>query len=80
VYFPISSTTNVVATLSILSTSLDRIYSAQQVSTVLPQLGRHVVRWDGRTEDGNIVGSGVYIYVIVLPTQTLKGKLAIIRK
>lgn len=37
------------------------------------------VTWDLRTEDGNVIGSGVYIYVARLNGEEKKGKFMIIR-
>ncbi|MEK7250866.1 MAG: hypothetical protein AAB209_10650, partial [Bacteroidota bacterium] len=80
VYFPITSQNTVNGTVSVFSSSMDVVYSAEQTSTFLPQLGRQVFRWDGRNENNDVAGSGIYFYVIESPTQSLKGKIAVIRK
>jgi hypothetical protein len=46
----------------------------------MPQLGRHVFRWNGKTLDNRTANSGVYIYVLETPTQTLKGKFVVVRR
>ncbi|MBI4534797.1 MAG: hypothetical protein HY708_00875 [Ignavibacteriae bacterium] len=80
VNIPISATTMQSGTLTILSSSMDLIYSSAQSSIYLGQLGKHVFRWNGKSDDGDVAATGVYIYVLELPGETIKGKLAVIRK
>lgn len=78
--FPLLSASPIPGTLTIFSTSMDLIYTENQSSSFVSQLGTHVLKWNGRNMDNKIVGSGVYIYVIVTPSQTIKGKIAVLRK
>ncbi len=78
--FPLSSPVEIPATLTIFSGSMDLMYTENQVSSLASQLGTHVLKWNGRNMDNNVVASGVYIYVIVTPSQTIRGKLAVLRK
>ncbi len=78
--FPLLSSFQISGSLTIFSTSMDLIYAENQASSFLSQLGTHVLKWNGRNMDNKVVGSGVYIYVIVTPTQTIKGKIAVLRK
>lgn len=41
--------------------------------------GRGVVRWDGRTDDGARVGSGVYFVKLVTPSDTRSVRLPLVR-
>ena len=37
------------------------------------------VEWDGRNQDGQLVGSGVYLYRIASTQEARLGKLAVLR-
>ncbi len=76
VNFRVGVATNV--TLSIFSSSTDHVYSA----TLSPRSfnGEYVVQWNGRNEDGDVAGSGVYVYVIHSGKETVTGKIALLRK
>ncbi len=41
--------------------------------------GRHSVTWDGRNDSGRQAGSGVYLYRLVTPTETLERKMLLVR-
>lgn len=78
--FPVPALAPVPGTLSIFTASLDLVYSARQTSVYMPQLGRQMFRWNGKTLDNRPANSGVYLYVLETPTQTLKGKFVVIRR
>ncbi len=78
--FPVAALSPVVGKLSIFTSSLDLVYSAQQTSVHMPQLGRQVFRWNGKTLDNRAANSGVYLYVLETPTQTLKGKFVVVQR
>jgi hypothetical protein len=59
---------------------MDLIYSAQQLSELVPHLGRQAFVWNGRTEDGDLAATGIYLYVIEMPAQTLRGKFVVVRR
>lgn len=78
--FPVAALSPVAGTLSIYTSSFDLAYSGKQTSVYMPQLGRHVFRWNGKTLDNRTANSGVYIYVLETPTQTLKGKFVVVKR
>lgn len=78
--FPVGALSSVPGTLSIFTSSLDLVYSGQQTSVHMPQLGRQVFRWNGKTLDNRTANSGVYLYVLETPTQTLKGKFVVVKR
>ncbi len=56
--------------------------AGQRVQTVLDsrlQAGYHTFHWDGRDALGRATTSGVYLYRVNTPTQTLVGKMVLIR-
>ncbi len=56
--------------------------AGQRVQTVLDsrlQAGYHTFHWDGRDALGRATTSGVYLYRVHTPTQTLVGKMVLIR-
>lgn len=78
VYIPVGSTEPVAGTLTIFTASMVHVYSATAASVL--RLGNHVFAWDGRTDDGEIAQSGVYLFVLELPGRMLKGKVAVMRE
>lgn len=78
--FPINSPVTLRGLLSVFSSSMDLVYSAEKTSVRHRLLGTQVLEWDGRNENNDVAGSGIYVYVISLPDRTLKGKIAILRK
>jgi hypothetical protein len=54
--------------------------AGKHVATVRPQLfGNDNIYWNLQTSEGDVVGSGVYIYSIVSPTISQKGKIIVIQ-
>jgi hypothetical protein len=64
-------------TLAIYSSSLELIYSRPVQYVTFS--GTQYARWDGRDDDGRVVPSGVYFYVVSRGTESIKGKFAVIR-
>jgi hypothetical protein len=62
--------------LAIYSTGSQRV--ATLVSEVLPR-GRHLARWDGRSDDGYAVASGVYLARLTSGPQVAMRKIVLIR-
>jgi hypothetical protein len=64
--------------LKIFTAGLDLVYSAK----VKPEFnfGNHFVSWNGRNSSGEIVKSGVYIYILVADGKEKIGKFVLIRK
>ena len=62
-----------------------KIYSlsGQLIKTILSQkllqAGSNILRWDGRNESGNVVGSGIYFYRILTRNKTATGKMLLIK-
>lgn len=63
--------------LSIYSASLDLVYSKPAQFTFFS--GTLYAQWNGRDDKGNVVPSGIYVYVLSKGSQTIKGKFAVIR-
>jgi hypothetical protein len=59
-------------------TSSMRLIRRDAFETV-EQLGRTIVRWDGRDDRGDYVSSGIYIYVLRTENNTTKGSFTVIR-
>jgi hypothetical protein len=64
--------------LSIFDASMNRVYSGEGTTSLL--LGNFVFSWNGRTDNGAVAQTGVYIFVLDLPEQRITGKFALIRK
>ncbi len=43
------------------------------------QAGVHVMRWDGRDQNGRPVASGIYFYELITPSQTLSRKMILMQ-
>lgn len=78
--FPLANGDPVAGTMSIFTSSMDLVRSEGVTSHFMPQLGKHVFRWNGENEVSQLVGSGIYFYVITTKDRTYKGKFAVIRK
>jgi hypothetical protein len=65
-------------TLYIYSSSMDLIFSAQEVPTV--KFGRPMFTWNGQTRNNGPAKSGIYVFVLSIPGKTVTGKIALIRK
>ncbi|MBI2428694.1 MAG: hypothetical protein HYV29_07860 [Ignavibacteriales bacterium] len=63
--------------LQIYSVSMDLIYSKQAKYASFS--GIQYARWNGRDDKGNIVPTGIYLYVLARDGEYLKGKFAVIR-
>ena len=57
---------------------MDLIYASDVSSSAV--IDQQVFQWNGRNEDGNVAGTGVYIYVIEYAGQQVVGKFALVRK
>jgi hypothetical protein len=65
-------------TLNIYSSSMDLIFSASETAVV--KFGKRMFTWDGYTRDNSPARSGVYLFVLSIPGNTITGKIALIRK
>lgn len=75
---PVNSLTHVEGSLYIFSSSMDLVYTASLVSTTV--FGKEVFRWDGKTLDGSLAPSGVYLYILETQRQRATGKFILVRK
>jgi hypothetical protein len=75
---PVESASPVMAELHIYSDDMDLVFSTTAYSQ--SQQGRQVFRWSGKRDSGETAHSGIYLFVIKLPDQTLRGKIALIAK
>lgn len=78
-YLPVRASARVEGTLHIFSAGMNRIFSSRSTSNVILS-GMNVFSWNGRTDSGQIAGSGVYIYVLELPGEVVKGKIVVMRE
>ena len=65
-------------TLTIFSQNMEQLYSAHQFTH--SYLGHSVFSWDGKTNSGGRVATGIYVFVLNLPDRTVTGKFAVLRK
>jgi len=77
---PIGNFGKTQGTLSVFSASMDLVFSASASSVYTTSIGQQVFEWNGRNNDQQLAASGIYFYVLELPTQTLTGKFALLRK
>jgi hypothetical protein len=78
-YIPVTTTTQIQGTLSVFSSAMDLVFSSD-LRTVVPQPGKQVFAWNGKTNNGELVHTGIFFFVLELPDQTLTGKIAVVRK
>lgn len=64
-------------TLTIYSASMDLVYSRPAQFQWFS--GTQYAQWNGRDNNGRVVPSGIYVYVLSRNGQSIKGKFAVIR-
>ena len=74
VYLP---TTEGEASVAIYSSAMELVYHDHQQAA--SRQGQSVFVWDGRTDSGAIVPSGVYVYVLKFSGSLQMGKFAVVR-
>jgi hypothetical protein len=75
IFIPVSTTNNGNADLNIYTSSLKLVYSGQ--AQIFSNNGHPVVSWNARSNNNEILASGVYIYVTKTGNNVVKGKLVI---
>jgi hypothetical protein len=65
--------------ISVFTSSMDLVFSSG-TKTEIHENGKHVVKWNGRTNNGETARTGVYLYVLEGQSHTLTGKIAVVRK
>jgi hypothetical protein len=78
--FPVGASVPATGTLSIFSSDMKLVYSGRLTSTLSPLIGRQVLQWNGLKSNNETASSGVYIYFIQFPGESIKGKFALVRK
>lgn len=77
---PVGNFGSTQGTLSIYASSMDLVVSYSTLSVYTTALGQQVFSWDGRNDSRELAASGVYLYVLQLPDQTITGKFVLIRR
>ena len=75
---PIDDASSGEVTLHIFTSTFELVYSKTLLPTTF--LGRIVVTWNGKNNDGVDVSSGIYFYAIESNEGTSKGKFAVIQQ
>ncbi len=75
VFFPTKTNQHGTAKLAIYSASMNLVYNGTLPIYISEKI---VVRWNGKDNSGNKVGSGIYLYITDSEGKITKGKLAII--
>ncbi len=78
VNIPVESAFSIMGELHIYSDDMDLVSSTTVYSR--SQQGRQVFQWSGKQDSGETARSGIYLFVLNLPGQTLRGKIALIAK
>jgi hypothetical protein len=79
VYIPLDSPEKQIGSLFIISTGNDLVRSIGDFTSSL-HLGREMFSWDGLMDNGKLAPTGVYIYIIELPSGKITGKIALVRE
>ncbi|MFN0158847.1 MAG: MXAN_6640 family putative metalloprotease [Bacteroidota bacterium] len=74
----IGATSPVPGTLYIYSVDMNLVYSST-ISSV-SRFEKHVFLWNGRGTNNEVVQSGVYLFILELPDNILKGKIVAMRR
>ena len=74
IFIPVAKSNNGLVDLYIYSTDMNLVYSSQKPIVAADQI---VVIWNGRDNNNNKLGTGVYIYVTKSGDTVKKGKLVI---
>ncbi|MBM2839669.1 MAG: hypothetical protein HW412_197 [Bacteroidetes bacterium] len=76
---PITSTVLTTGTLYVFTSSMDLVYSSELTSRQ-QFAGQQAFEWNGTTNNGEIVQTGVYFYTVDVQGQTAMGKIVVVRK
>jgi hypothetical protein len=79
VSIPVDGNTPLTGTLQVYDAGMRLVYASGDQRSA--GASRQVFQWSGRTVDGQIVRSGVYVYILSLSDgRTITGKMAIVRR
>jgi len=79
VSIPVDGSTPLTGTLQVYDGAMGLVYASED----RPLLGasRQLCTWDGKANDGRLVTSGVYVYLLMLSDgRTITGKIAVVRR
>jgi len=77
VLIPVPNTWNGDVELTIFSERFERVF--QRTIRPLLYTERYAASWDGRGNDGQLVASGVYWYIVERAGEIVRGKIAVVR-
>ena len=77
VLIPVPNTWNEDVELTILSERFERVF--QRTMKPLLYTERYAASWDGRGNDGELVASGIYWYIVECAGEIVRGKIAVVR-
>ena len=77
-HFRLPPVTGGTAQLTILTSHLDRVVT-RTVTVSTPHPSEPVLLWDGRSDTGEAISSGVYFYFIIVDDRQMFGKFAVVR-
>jgi hypothetical protein len=77
VLIPIDASSSVHGTVTIFTSGMDRVRSFTTLSQL--EAGRHVFAWDGKTDDGELAETGVYLVVINVAERIVTSKIAVVK-
>lgn len=81
IYFVVPDKFDSYVNFNVYSTSMDQIFSGTvEVTNYISYTSFRVVRWEPRNKNGELLPSGVYIYVINSDDNDIKGKLVILNE
>jgi hypothetical protein len=75
----VDGTEQVTGSVSVFSSGMDLVYSSGTCASSW-YLDQQMFFWDGKGNDGSVVPTGVYIYVVDLGDRQVKGKIALVRR
>jgi hypothetical protein len=79
VYIPLPGTEQVQGSMYVFSSSFELVREFPSCSSVV-HLGRQMFSWDGRMNDGSVAPTGIYVFVIDIPSGKIKGKIPLVRE
>ncbi len=76
-YIPIENVPSANATIQIFSSSYDLVFNS--IAKPAQFLGKYYLAWNGKDKNNNMVGSGIYFFIIAENGNIRKGKFAVVR-
>jgi hypothetical protein len=79
VYIPIQGSDQLQGSLYVFNSGYELVREVSGGTSII-HLGRQMFSWDGRMNNGNLAPTGVYFFILDLPTGKIKGKIPLIRE